>query len=337
MATLDELHDALRNADAAGDTEAAQQLADAIVAMQPKKQESAPYNGTMTTKDKLLQLASGSARGLGLAGRTIINAATSLPLAAADFGIGARNLVTGERNPSASDMWNQSLDDAGLVKAESIGEKISDIAGQALLGAKMPSPQGIGTLKSAFTGAPAELAPTAFGTQAAARLKALKDAQKAGYVVPPSTTNPSIINKTLESIGGKVATEQDARAANSEITKRLAQRVLGLHPDQPVTKEAVKAVIADQSPAYEAVKQIGTITADAKYADALKTVVSRYEKVAAAFPGLAKDDITKLVSSMDQPSFDSESAIEATKLLRENADDAFRSGNSQLGKAARSI
>jgi len=30
----------------------------------------------------------------------------------------------------------------------------------------------------------------------------LKQAQDKGYVVPPSTTNPSLINKTLETIGG---------------------------------------------------------------------------------------------------------------------------------------
>lgn len=76
----------------------------------------------------------------------------------------------------------------------------------------------------------------------------LKEGQAAGYTVPPSTMNPSGLNNTLESIGGKAAVGQDAAARNQKVTNVLAAKALGLPTNQPVTPSALKSVrdVADQ-------------------------------------------------------------------------------------------
>jgi hypothetical protein len=77
MATLAELHDALVNADKAGDTEAARQLADAIVAAgQARETKPSPVDG-MSTTDKV---RAGIGRGLTSVGRAVTSALTDTPI-----------------------------------------------------------------------------------------------------------------------------------------------------------------------------------------------------------------------------------------------------------------
>lgn len=91
-------------------------------------------------------------RGAGLTGRTLTNVVTALPLAAMDFGIGARNLLTGSNYDSASKMWNDSLNAVGVPQPATALEKGVDIAGQMVLGSKMPMPT-IGNVPPGFVSA----------------------------------------------------------------------------------------------------------------------------------------------------------------------------------------
>lgn len=257
----------------------------------------------------------------------------ALPMAAADFGIGARNLLTGEREPSPSDQWNQGIDQM-LGKPEAPLEKVAQFVGSSIAGAAVPAPQGMGTIKDAITlgGKPAALAPSGFDPRSM-RLDALKKAQDAGYVLPPSTTNPTATNKILESIGGKVATAQDASVRNQIATDSLVKADLGLSKMADVGEGTLAAIRKESAEAYKPLREIGTMRLDSKFGKDIDSAIEQISKVGEKFPKLAKDDLTGVIKSLkEQPSVDSDTAVETVSLLRANADEAYAAGQKNAGK-----
>lgn len=69
----------------------------------------------------------------------------------------------------------------------------------------------------------------------------IKEAQEAGYVIPPGQINPSFLNRQLESMGGKIATQQMASSKNQAVTDSLARKAAGLTSDTPITPDTLKA------------------------------------------------------------------------------------------------
>jgi hypothetical protein len=164
---------------------------------QPAPADPSLYNQGDELGKMLLRGARTGARATGLAGRTILNAAAGIPLLAADAGIATRNAITGEQNESAKSMYERSLNDMGVPQFETPIEKGGDFVGQVLIGSKIPAPSA------------GNAAPAAFNPQSM-RALAFEKARDAGYSIPPATTNPTLLNRFLESWGGKVATAQDA-------------------------------------------------------------------------------------------------------------------------------
>lgn len=161
-------------------------------------------------------------------------------------------------------------------------------------------------------------------------------ARDAGYVIPPTQTNPSLMNRTLEGFAGKLTTGQQASLKNQATTNNLASRALGITQDIPITPDILKGIRSQAGDAYEALRGFGQITADNEYGDALKAITQKYQGAAKDFPDLAKNDIEAIVSSVNKPSFGSDSAVDAIRILRDKADTAFGSGDKVLGKAYRS-
>lgn len=89
--------------------------------------------------------------------------------------------------------------------------------------------------------------------QNAVRDAVLKAGQDAGYVVPPSTVNPGIVNQTLESIGGKAAVGQAASIQNQKITNSLARKALGLPDAVPLSEQTLDAYRTMASQPYREV------------------------------------------------------------------------------------
>lgn len=75
----------------------------------------------------------------------------------------------------------------------------------------------------------------------AVNTETLRRGQEAGYVVPPSSVNPSAVNRILESLAGKAATNQAAAQKNMGVTDELARRAAGLGPNEALSKEALRA------------------------------------------------------------------------------------------------
>lgn len=162
--------------------------------------------------------------------------------------------------------------------------------------------------------------------------------REAGYLIPPSSVNPSFGNQVLESISGKIATAQTAASKNQAITEKLIRRSVGLADDAPITKEAMQKIRKEAFDAgYKPVKQAGAMPADPAFVKALDDVVSKYQGAARSFPGAVSDDVTNLVNGYRVSQFNSGDAIDAIQILRDRASTAYASGNKELGKASREV
>ncbi|HXE53473.1 MAG TPA: hypothetical protein VN541_10675, partial [Tepidisphaeraceae bacterium] len=155
----------------------------------------------------------------------------------------------------------------------------------------------------------------------------LKASQDAGYVVPPTITNPSLTNTALESVSGRAATNQAAMIKNQQVTNTLVKGDLGLAADQPLNQEALQGIRAQAGKVYNQVKQSGTIKADSTYQDQIDSITNASKEVEGAFPGAATpagDKIDALVNSLQQDSFSAGQAVEYTKRLRNQAAGNFK-------------
>lgn len=188
----------------------------------------------------------------------------------------------------------------------------------------------LGKTASAF------LKPAASGPT---RNAALEVAADVGFHVPRSNIKQSFLTNLGERFGGKQAIEASAQAKNQPITNKLAARALGLSDDVTITPEILKDIRSKAGEAYEAVKQVGVLTADDSYRSALKELKSKLAGASKDFPELASSEVEKLASALNKKTISSEGAVEMVKNLRDAAKSNLRgiasSQDKLLGKAQR--
>lgn len=80
--------------------------------------------------------------------------------------------------------------------------------------------------------------------------EAVRKAQSAGYVIPPTQAKASLANRLLEGSAGKLSVAQNASARNQEVTNRLAARALGLGDDVKLTPEVLDDLRSQAGKAY---------------------------------------------------------------------------------------
>jgi hypothetical protein len=268
--------------------------------------------------------------GLGL--RSVANAVAGLPLAALEFGAGVGNLIDRARggvgNVSFQRTWDQGLDQI-FPKPETTLEKGVNIAGSVLAGSKLPVP---GIKEPAPTGYqnPAQLKTAA----TAAKVKA---AQEAGYVIPPTTSNPTATNKVLEGLAGKLNTAQHASVKNTSTTERLASRGLGLSEDVPLTMESVQALRPEAGEAYEVVRRAGPVELGGKFDAAVDKALAVATGANKSFPGLADDPSLAKIEALRQPAADASDIVDAIKIVRDLSDKAYRDGSKLVGKTYKEV
>jgi hypothetical protein len=296
--------------------------------------------------------------------RAPVKAISGIPLMAMDTGVGIRNLVTniseghypklndfnpfpntGPKSPTPYEMpsttFNRTLDQYTVAPTGFLG-KGSEFVSTAMLGSQLPAPQGVGTVqgavKSTFGGtseasglAPANFAPAADML----KRQVLEKSQNAGYVVPPSTGNPSFMNRLLEGVSGKLKLQQEAALRNQAVTNELSATGIGQAAGSPITQGALSAIRDEAAQkGYEPIKGIGQIIADAQYGKDLDSLNQAAQGAAKSFPGInPSNDIDNIVAALKQPAFDSKDAVDAIRFLRSQADDAFRSGSASQGQA----
>jgi len=164
---------------------------------------------------------------------------------------------------------------------------------------------------------------------------AIDKARSLGYVIPPTQANPNLINRTVEGISGKAATAQNASARNQAITNELAAQSLGLPKDTVITRDVLEGIRKTAGTAYENLNLSGTIKTSSKYNQALDDIAKDAVKAQQGFPNAKPSEIIDLVNSLKSPTFDVGAATSKINLLRDDADKAFRQGDSALGRANR--
>jgi hypothetical protein len=280
------------------------------------------------------------------------NAVAALPLAAMDAGVGARN-VLGDAynraigNPATPDYelpsttWHRGMNEV-FGAPENTVEKVNDVVLPMAMGA-MGASESAPSAVRAIMGGPesSDQVPSNFvnpeDSKGQILAQTVKKAQDLGLVAPPQTTNPNAANATIETIGGKIATQQAASVHNQPIANSIAARELGLNPDTPLTENGIRQVIGQAGKAYQALRGAGQITIDDPYLNTLSDVAAEASGPAASFPGSKVSPLTGEVDSMLQPSFDASHAVDKIAELRDSSSMAYRTGDTRLGMGYRKL
>lgn len=348
MGDLSQVYDALRQADAAGNTADAQRLADYIRSAQQaptaavaKSAQPAPGFADLMAQESQGDQEQvdpdlpGWGRALGLTGRNIIEGATFLPVMAGDAIARTTNALGGNM-ALPSQTLSGDLDALGFPRPQTALEKGGGIIEQGLVGGGVQKPLDQAVASIVSRGAPAGFVPPAVA-KAQANSALLRRAQQEDYVMAPATTNPTFVNRTLESIAGKQNMQLASRAANDQARTDAASRAMGLNPDAPLTKDATQAVIKEAGQDYAAARKIPEFPTDQQYLDELTDVTKEHAGANASFPGAARPDIEDTVSTYLQPKMTGDAAVSAINLLRDKASAAFTAGDKEAGRAYRAI
>jgi hypothetical protein len=167
-------------------------------------------------------------------------------------------------------------------------------------------------------------------------VQSIQQSRNLGYVIPPTQANPSMLNRVMEGVAGKISTAQNASARNQEITNKLAAKSLGLAEDTAITPQVLADLRTTAGNAYTNLGLAGQVITDKSYINALDDIAKPFVIAAKGFPDAPPSPVLNLVQSLKSPSFDATAAIEKVKQLRTAADDAFRSGNTDIARASKS-
>jgi hypothetical protein len=162
---------------------------------------------------------------------------------------------------------------------------------------------------------------TAAQTANAARDATVREAQAAGYVLPPTHIKPSLLNRAAEGFAGKLTTQQAAAVKNEPITQSLAKKALSIPDDVPLTVDTIKGVRGIAGQVYEQVKRLGPVQADDVYMNSINGILGEYRSLVAEFPSQkvgmhGMDLIETLAKDLSKPSFSSSNVVELVKRLR---------------------
>lgn len=198
---------------------------------QPEAPAEAPATESAQPRSTLSQLGHDVGRAAALTARTGANLVAGIPLMAADFGMAVRdvaeNVVAGrptfqKNREYASEMFQRGMSDIGVPEHETAVEKVSDFAGQVLLGSRLPVP---GVRNPAPTAAPSPRVPSRAET-------VIAEGEKHGVpVFYDDVTNSAVARRlgtaaeNLGSLGtgaGRAAQEKAAGAAAGRVVQSLA-------------------------------------------------------------------------------------------------------------------
>lgn len=229
-----------------------------------------------------------------------------------------------------------------LRPAESVGDRLGNMATDAAVAGGMQAAVGPGAQKLGEWAANKEAQAAQMEAQNAVRDAALKAGREAGYVVPPATANPTLLNKTLESIPGKQAMEQAASVKNQQVTDALARESLGLGPTSVLSEKGLQDLRNQAAAPYRQIKDLpGKVVADQDFSAMVKKIGGDYEAAIAEFPNSTKNvAIDDLKKDLEIGSWSPKAVLEKVKQLRFDASKNFNAFDSPeklaLARAQRS-
>lgn len=240
-------------------------------------------------------------------------------------GAGLVGALTGAAQPTVGDesrLANTAIGAAGGIAGQAVGNKLSQWGTN-----KIASMKGQKAMQQA---------------QNAPRDAALKAGQAEGYVVPPTSVNPSTANRMIEGLAGKLTTQQQASIRNQEVTNKLARRALGLADDAPITPDALKSIRDSAGKAYEAVKNAGDYPLDNQFINDLSAVQAKFGGVGDRFKSIDVPEVKQLVDEFSAQDFTGPEMVETLKQLRTQATENLKAGlvapaRKTLGKAQKEV
>lgn len=159
----------------------------------------------------------------------------------------------------------------------------------------------------------------------------LNAAREAGLVVSPNEAGAGIGSRTLESLSGEPKATKLASKKNQPVLNEIIQKDLGIPEDVPISRDVLAKIREEEGLKYEAVKKTGPVSADLQYKTDLRDLGRDFATAAKDFKHRKANPLTATLKGLDKPSFDAASAVEEVKLLRADADKAYRQGDKRLG------
>lgn len=224
---------------------------------------------------------------------------------------------------------------AGLIDPETAGTG-------ALIGAAAPFGIKVAGSAGHYLGdkwAKAKAATEAAFSRQAPKFEVLRAAQDLGLVVPPASVNPTLFNRTRESIAGKYDVQQAASMRNQDVVERVARRALGMDDSAPLTKSILRQFNAEQyASGYEPLKRLGYIATSDDFLRELDDIARQYSgEGTIKGAGMQTKDIKDLVDTYKSKLVLTSDVITSIQTLRMKANEYFRKGDNSLGFASKAI
>jgi hypothetical protein len=342
MADLSQAYDALKKADAAGNTADAKQLADYIRSASPPGKEKSPtdISGLPISQgqpvgDEQLPGFADAAKMVGAIPKGVGNALTGIGNAVQhpiDAVTGLVKKIPGAIDTAAGAVMHP-VNTAGKVgdylknmKPEQAGETV----GSMLTGGAAGKAAGVlgdmvgPAAKAAVSGAPK------VGNSM------VDVARNAGYVLKPSEAGGGAISKGIEGVAGSPRLSVANSVKNQTVTNRLAGEEIGVKGK--LTKSALKKAKAPHNAVYKEMQSLGDVATDPKYS---KDIQSIGRTPGNSFANAKNPDIEKLRTDYDEQRFDSKDGVLKIRELRASANKnikaPFDPAKNELGYAQKQI
>jgi hypothetical protein len=165
------------------------------------------------------------------------------------------------------------------------------------------------------------------------KLGTIEAAQKKGYMVNPSSVNPTGVN-FLERMAGKSDLQQLMSINNQKVTDNLARASVGLPKDAPLTSKTMQQVRKTAyETGFEPLNKIGIMPTDKLFHKDLSDIKAKYTGPEQSFPKAGPDGVGRLVSNHTVDQFHSKDGLIVIRNLRDQASADFRKGENALAKA----
>jgi hypothetical protein len=165
------------------------------------------------------------------------------------------------------------------------------------------------------------------------RFAAAQKGSGMGYVVPPADLNPGMMTEALSGLSGKIKTAQVASQRNQTVSDALARKALGVADDTPLNLDTLNNIRQQAGQAYEAVSGAGVVQPSQSYAKALDDALKPFMSQSASFPNRKVPAVVADIEALKTNAFDAGDAIQTIKILRNDADAAYRAGDKLAGAA----
>jgi hypothetical protein len=164
-------------------------------------------------------------------------------------------------------------------------------------------------------------------------------ARDAGFKLTPEEMGAGPVARTAASLSGEPRLARSISNNNQAVVQQKVGADLGLPKGTPIDLDTLKALRAEAGKTYEQVRSAGTVAADQTYLADLAKIQQKYQTVAKDFPEVSAKtgaaEAQAIVEGLKKQAFDANSAVDLIGQLRRSADDAFRSGRSDVAQAMR--